>query len=382
MDLSPVEAWLVSREARGLEADALLAGLGERLRAAGIPVERVRAALRTMHPEVVIVTYEWAPGFARARVEDRTAGPRLTEEFARSPVMDIVADPTRPVRVDLDQRPFPYGICAELAEVGMRDYLVMELPQLASTIVSYASSVRLADDAVAALFRLRLPLSLRLELEAARHATRSLLRAYLGPNAAARVLEGAFHRGDGEAIRAVIWMSDLRGFTTLSDRRPLDEVIDTLDRSFERIADPIALRGGEVLKLIGDAVLAVFPLGRDPEGACRGALAAAREALAGLADLSEALRADGRPPLSAGIALHVGDVLYGNVGARDRLDFTVIGPAVNEVSRVEGLCKELGRPLLLTDDFARALGDPDRLEPLGEHPLRGVSRWIPLFAPR
>ena len=232
---------------------------------------------------------------------------------------------------------------------------------------------------LAALVRTVPALSLIIELASLRFATRSLLETYLGSNAARHVLAGAFRRGGGERINAVIWTCDLRGFTSLVDRTPIDDVLETLNRFFEVVADPIADQGGEVLKFIGDAVLGIFPC--EPGGqeqACTRALSAATTAFASLATVNQALAAAGRAPLHFGVALHVGEVTYGNVGATGRLDFTVIGKAVNEVTRVEALCKRLQRQLLLTADFARASGRDDLIS-LGRHELRGVSEPAELF---
>jgi adenylate cyclase len=188
------------------------------------------------------------------------------------------------------------------------------------------------------------------------------------------VLQGAFRRGEGECIDAVIWVCDLRGFTTLVDGAPIHEVLPTLDRYFECVADPIAARGGEVLKFIGDAVLAIFVDATRPQQA----LDAVTDSFAALDRLNAEQAASGRPSLSFGVALHVGAVTYGNIGGTGRLDFTVIGKAVNEVTRVESLCKTLGCRLLLTDAFARACGRAD-LRSLGRHPLRGVTEAPELF---
>jgi adenylate cyclase len=201
-------------------------------------------------------------------------------------------------------------------------------------------------------------------------SARRLLDVYLGQNAAERVLSGGFRRGSGQLLTAAIWYCDLRGFTSLSDRLPTREVVPLLDRYFETVAGPVVARGGEILKFIGDAVLAVFPTGPEgPRSACERALAAAEESLRVVADLR---------PLSIGVGLHLGEVMYGNIGARERLDFTVIGAAVNEVCRVESLCKELSVPLLMTGRFAEQLAHQGCV-PLGLHALKGVAEPQPVF---
>jgi adenylate cyclase len=202
-----------------------------------------------------------------------------------------------------------------------------------------------------------------------------------------KVLRGSIKRGDGEPIRAILWASDLRGFTDLADRLDERDMIALLNAYFERLVGAVMAHDGQVLKFIGDGLLAVFPFlafANEAEAAAA-ALAAAEEALAAVEDLNrappEALAAiEGWRPLRSGIALHDGEVFFGNVGGPERLDFTVIGPAVNAASRVEALSKTLARPILITEPVARLLSAP--LEPLGEHVLRGLARPMGLFSPR
>jgi adenylate cyclase len=199
------------------------------------------------------------------------------------------------------------------------------------------------------------------------------------------VLRGQIKRGDAEAIRAVLWYSDLRGFTRLADTRGSAEVLAILNAYFERMAEPITRHGGEVLKFMGDAVLAIFPLDADAGTSppCGAALTAALEALQAMRRFNESRTAAGHPALKFGIALHVGEVVYGNIGAPDRLDFTVIGPAVNEAARLEALCKALDRELLVSAAFVTCGGACCvRLQSLGVHALRGVSRPEEVFTLR
>lgn len=208
-----------------------------------------------------------------------------------------------------------------------------------------------------------------MQLIAAQLETQSLLEVYLGKNASRRVLEGAFRRGEGEEIDAAIWFCDMRGFTALSDRTPARQVVAILDAYFEVLAAAVEEQGGEILKLIGDAMLAVFPLGADGAAhGCRRALAAGLSAL----EAVRAWRERSGHNVELGIALHVGRVMYGNIGGRERLDFTVIGASVNEVCRVESLAKGLGVPLLMTAELAAALGRDDVVS-LGFHALKGVG---------
>jgi adenylate cyclase len=374
-----IEAWLASEPARRLDDVALVTEFATRLSEV-VPIGRFAISVRTMHPEVYVRNLVWT----------REGGTELFERkhevleqsmYRESPIIAIHSGTDR-IRVRLDgSQELTYPVCRELRDHGATDYVVFRLP-LYDEANSFASFVTYAeggysDEQLAELEALVDVLSLRVALASLRHAARSLLRTYLGREASRRVLGGSFIRGSGEIIDAVIWTCDMRGFTTLVDRHGMDEVIGLLDRYFESVASPIESNNGEILKLIGDAVLAVFPLSTcERAGQC--ALTAAREALAA----AEKLITPGGEPLRIGVALHVGQVLYGNIGASRRLDFTVMGRAVNEVCRVEAKCKDLGVPLLLTDAFVRRMGvhaEADAIVSLGRHSLRGVAHEAELF---
>ncbi|SDP84981.1 adenylate cyclase [Phyllobacterium sp. OV277] len=218
-----------------------------------------------------------------------------------------------------------------------------------------------------------------LALLATRSTLSALLTAYLGRRSATQVLAGRSRREPGETIRAALLFADLRGFTELSESTEAKEVITALDAWFDRIAGAVHAFGGEVLKFIGDGVLAIFPIGeRDAAAACEAALRAVAAARAGMDHLNRTRAAQNVPPLSFGTALHLGEMLWGNIGTADRLDFTAIGSAVNLVSRLEGLCKPLGHSALLSGSFAVQIRQP--LIPLGEHSLRGIAAPCAVFA--
>jgi len=205
----------------------------------------------------------------------------------------------------------------------------------------------------------------------------ALLEAYLGRRSAARVQAGALGRGAGETIRAALLYADLRGFTAMSEATEPAVVITALDAWFDRIAGAVHAFGGEVLKFIGDGVLAIFPVTGVPAAACDAALRAITAARAGMAHLDAERAAQGLPPLPFGAALHVGEILWGNIGAADRLDFTAIGSAVNLVSRLEGLCRPLGHSVLISGAVAAETSTP--LVPLGKHALRGIAAPCAVF---
>jgi adenylate cyclase len=236
-----------------------------------------------------------------------------------------------------------------------------------------------SDSEIADLKRLSERLSVVADMHSQKHIAENVLIAYLGRQTGPRVLAGDIRRGSGEAIAAVLWSSDLRSFTRLSDHAPGEQVIGILNRVFEAQAVAIASHGGEILKFIGDGLLAIFPVAspNDAAKAAANAVAAATEALAAVHALDHEIV--DQAPLKMVIALHYGTVIYGNIGAADRLDFTVIGPGVNLVSRVEAVAKSLDLPLVVSDDFARAHGG--KLRSLGRHKLRGLDQPHELFAP-
>jgi adenylate cyclase len=247
----------------------------------------------------------------------------------------------------------------------------------AGVVFSFATDAAQGfDDAHLMLLEATLPaLALALKAHTGHDIAANLLGAYLGKDAGRRVHSGSVMRGTTDSLHAVIWYADLKGFTDISDRCPGPDIVDMLNDAFEALAAPLRPRGGQVLKFIGDAMLAIFAVDSEPEAlVCRRALEAAEEALATLA-AGNRIRADaGRPTVEADIVLHLGEVLYGNVGAADRLDFTVIGPAVNEAVRIEKLCNLLRRSLVASARFAHAAElCGGRLSPLGSHVLRGVS---------
>jgi adenylate cyclase len=223
------------------------------------------------------------------------------------------------------------------------------------------------------------PVAFNLEVQSLRRTARTLLDTYVGKQSGGRVLEGQIRRGTGETIRAVIWLCDLRGFTNLSEALSREVLIDLLNCYFGPMCDAVASEGGEILKFIGDAMLAIFPIGEDAARTCKAALIAAERAQAALAEENERRRGAGLPRIEYGLALHLGDVIYGNIGSDTRLDFTVIGPAVNLTARIESMCRPLGRQLLLSSDFVKAGGT--HAHSVGTFSLKGVGADQEIFVP-
>lgn len=380
--VSEVSAWLLEPARGSLTLTALHEAWVNKLLEVGIPAWRSSTSASTMHPEVLVQNSVWRRG-AGAILRPRAHDIVHTPAWQASPVAVLRAGGLSELRCRLvgEDKDLRFPVCAELAEEGGTDYVIFRLPfsDGPGSIFSLATDDEggFTDEHIGALRGMIPAAALRLEQLSSRFATESLLHTYLGKNAASRVLRGEFKRGEGQPIDAVIWLSDLRGFTSLVDGTSIEDVLTTLDRYFACVAEPVEEHGGEVLKLIGDAVLAIFTLPEGPEASARAALAAAERAFRNATEENEARRTRGQAPIEFGVALHAGRVMYGNIGARERLDFTVIGAAVNEVSRVEGLCKQLS-PLLFTARVATLAGRDD-VVPLGEHALRGVQQKVSLF---
>jgi adenylate cyclase len=381
-DPSPAE-WLL-REGKTVESlGTLLFELCHRLLARGVPLMRATCTVRTLHPTVLGYSLIWR------KDEDWPTELALlhsvvdTPEFKRSPLPAIFEGAAAiRRRLDIPGAVLDYPILAELKSAGATDYVALPLVFSDGLInfLTWASDRPggFTTQHLKQLSELTPLLSLVLETRARQTMTRTLLSTYLGGDAGRRVLQGAIRRGQGETIRAVIWLCDLRGFTAMSDALAPDVLIAVLNDYFERMVLAVEGHGGEVLKFVGDGLLAIFPIdGAAPEAAASAALGAASDAQARMAKLSQDRIDAGRSELRFGLALHVGDVLYGNIGGRRRLDFTVIGPAVNMASRIEALTKVLRRQVLISAEFAQVY--QGSLTALGFHVLRGFSEPVEIF---
>jgi len=376
-------AWILG-EGRSLATlGALLDSLARRLVAGGMPLDRLGLHMRALHPQVGGMRVLWAAG----QPVSETLYPRDTitsEAFARS-ALAAAYNSGKPVRRRLEgpAGDFDFPVLHELKAEGITDYLVMPVSFANGEThgASWASRSPggFADAHIAEIASLMPALAAVIETHHARHTTASLLETYLGREAGRRVLMGSIERGDGETIAAALFYCDMRDFTVLSDRLDRDQILDLLDDYFGCMANAIEAGGGEVLKFIGDAMLAIFPMrdDLDRDRACVTALTAAERALGDIDRVNRERQIDGKIGISAGIGLHAGTVLYGNIGAPARLDFTVIGPAVNLVTRIESLCRPLGRPLLASARFASPCGS--RLVSLGRHPLKGIAEPAEIF---
>ena len=379
----PVIRWLMTDARRRIDASEFLEAFALELRAAGIDVARITTGVPILHPQIFSFSGLWQLEKGTTERLYRS-GPGTQSTIANSPIR-IAYEGGGPVRCDLAAPPRDgeFAILDDLRREGFTDYIVHPVPFADGSYkaLSLATARRggFNNDELA-LFEAMIPaVAFNLEVQALRRTARTLLDTYVGQQAGGRVLEGQIQRGTGETIRAVIWLCDLRGFTNLSETLSRDALIDLLNCYFGPMCDAVAKEGGEILKFIGDAMLAIFPIGADPVKTCGAALTAAGRAQVALIDENLRREYTGQPRIEYGLALHVGDVMYGNIGSDTRLDFTVIGPAVNLTARIESMCGQLGRRLLLSSDFVRE--GRMSAESLGAFPLKGVSVEQEIFVP-
>jgi adenylate cyclase len=377
-----IARWLIAQARISLDPLALITGFCERLVAQGVPLWRLRAGQRLANP----LASAWGVIWTRdGSATHEYLVPRTTLStgaYHGSPfqfVLERRQTFRRRLR-DLDPER-DHEVLHEMAAAGGTDYLAVPL-EYGDGSVQGLSLVSDGEDGfahshLALIEELRQPLAAALEPTAMRRSSASLLRTFLGDGPADAVLAGAIRRGDRRHIEAAILFCDLRGFTTLSERLGEAGLFAALDRYFEAVVEAVRGEGGDVLKFLGDGILAIFPVETGGRGAaCAAALRAVEQARQRLAG---ALAGDGSP-LAFVATLHVGQVVYGNIGSPDRLDFTVLGPAVNLVSRLEGLAKQLDQPMLCSAAFAREVGTS--LAPLGAFPLKGLAEPQAVFVPQ
>jgi adenylate cyclase len=389
-----LHVWAVRQGLLGTAAAELFDGFCQRLVLGGLPLWRASAAMLTLHPQWGGYSYLWHRDLNAIEPSQFERGSEYRQDWLTSPFAYLVGqaraeggsgDPWRHLRRRLrgPEALLDFPLLEELARAGGTDYFAQivrfgpEGDASRGTGIAYSFTTDHRDgfsEDDLSLLRAVLPaLSLAMMAHAGHTIASGLLEAYLGGDAGRRVHAGAVERGSVESIRAALWFADMRGFTKLADGAAGLEVIELLDEVFETLTAPLRSRGGQVLKFMGDGMLAIFPLLAETQAeTCRNAIDAAREAMHALDRVNGARAEASKPVAEVDLALHIGEVLYGNVGAADRLDFTVIGPAVNEAARIETLCEPLGRKVLVSAEFAAAAGSCNGLQPLGDHRLRGV----------
>ncbi|MGI9487524.1 MAG: DUF427 domain-containing protein [Geminicoccaceae bacterium] len=383
--VNPFVDWLMRKAPHVKTPEDLVQGFADTLAAAGQPIWRLRVMIRTLHPQVLASVYTWQNDFDQIEVHHPTYEVLEKREFRDSPFALILRGEggiRRRLNGPSPRLDFP--ILDDLRQQGATDYVAIPLKfsdgQLnIITLVSKAPD-GFTTEHLGALYEILPMLARVMEVHALHQTAASLLDTYLGRNTGRRVLEGRIKRGDGEDVHAVIWFSDLRDSTRLSETLPRATYLALLDDFFDAMAGTVMDHGGEVLKFIGDAVLAIYPID-DPTSkqpaASTNAIEAARDAERRMAKLNEDRQAEGRPRLGYGISLHRGDLTYGNIGSSGRLDFTVIGPAVNQAARIQEMCKALDVPILLSAAFADSFCG--KVLSFGEHELRGIEAKQELF---
>lgn len=377
-DILPVLDWLTGPGRVIGETQAFVEAFGEQLVAAGLPVDRVTSGIPILHPQIFSAQVVWEPD--KLATERRW---RITEEnrhIYENSTAYVVFRGEGMVRAKVSPAPEAdeFANIAELREGGFTDYVALPAPFSDGTTKAMTFATRraegFADSEVAALIALMPYVAPLLEIQTLRRTTEVLLETYVGRKTGRRVLQGQVKRGLGEDIRAILWFCDLRGYTEIADALGNEELIALLNDYFGAVVEAVEAQRGEVLKFIGDAVLAIFPIDTASSGrrAAWRALNAARAARDAITEINARRATDGQMQFQWGLALHAGEVHYGNVGGEARLDFTVIGPAVNLAARLQGLAARLGEGCVISQDFADLLKGGGALRDLGLHALKGV----------
>jgi adenylate cyclase len=358
--------------------------LSEKIVQAGAPIDRLTIILPTLNPLVRATSAAWSkdtnktiPFMAQHDVEK-------TDRYVGSPLQQLF-DTQRSVRQSLGELPEDAHLAyTELADDNFTDYYAMPIT-FSSGLGSAFIVVTKAIDGfspcdIKNLKRLRDYFAPSLEVYSLRFLSTSLMTTYVGKRTGEKVLSGMIRRGDADTINAALWFSDLRNFTHLTETLPAKEVFAMLNEYFESVSAAVRARGGEILRFIGDAMLIVFPISTDvsKRSACNAALESAKDSRATLAVINHLRKRKSQPLIEFGVGLNVGEVVYGNVGAPDRLDFTVMGPAVNRTARLESLTKKLGHDVLVSKDFSDQI-DCDTIS-LGLQNMKGIIEPQSVFA--
>jgi len=390
LQLAELAAWITEAGLAGQSEIAALTGFCDRAVHFGLPIARAIVLADTLHPIYEGRAFRWN------RDKDTTV---LTEygrsdedlgRWQRSPFfrLEQTGETVLRRRLTPESRE-EFSIFPELIDAGITDYVAMVNRFATEAIIgdmdgiysSWATDAPTGfnDADIAALCRLAPLLALTVKSASLARIAETIVETYLGRDAGRRVLEGRIARGITDQIQAVLWSSDLRSYTRISDTADPGEIIPLLNEYSGAIISTIYDQGGDVLKLIGDGVLAIFTV-EDRTRACESALAAAIAARRSVTEVNRSRAAANLPTTDMYLGLHIGEVFYGNIGSEDRLDFTVIGTAVNEVSRIATLCRSVDQPLLISSDFAAALGESrNLLVSVGRYALRGVGRPQDLY---
>jgi adenylate cyclase len=383
--LEPILEWLFKQGRLISDQTEFVHQLSQRILEAGAPIDRLTLNFPTLNPLFVATSATWTrktnktvPFLARHDI-------LLSDRYIGSPMQQL-HQTMRSVRQSLIDLPEDAHLAyTELAEAGFTDYYAMPITFSRGRGSAFIIVTKAVDGFsqcdVRNLKRLRDYFAPILEVASLRHLSTSLMNTYVGKRTGEKVLSGMVKRGDADVINAALWFSDLRDFTHLTETLPANQLLQMLNEYFEFVAAAVTSRGGEILRFIGDAMLIVFPIGGkvSKKSACIAALNSARDAQQTLAAINHRRRRHSQPEIDFGVGLNVGEVIYGNVGAPDRLDFTVMGPAVNRTARLESLTKKIGENILVSKDFSDQVDCP--MHYLGEHDMKGIAKPQMVFAP-
>jgi adenylate cyclase len=393
--LSELRDWLTEAGLAGNSETEIVDGFCRRAVTAGLPIARATVIIDTLHPVHEGRVVRWRREGDERQAELIEYGPttegEAAENWRRSPFFRLLEEGgSRLRRRLLAGEPAEFSAIVALQDEGMTDYLALITRFAAHGVIGEMDCVYSSwatdhprgfdDREVEALIGLMPLLALAVKCVSLARIAGTLVETYLGRDAGRRVLAGRIRRGVAEPIGAVLWYSDLRGFTRITDQAPPQQVIPLLNDYAEAVISAVHDSGGDVLKLIGDGTLAIFTSGSTDQ-ACRCAIEAETTLRRRVYELNRRRAGENLPTTDVYLGLHVGEVFYGNIGSKDRLDFTVIGPAVNEVSRIAAMCRSAERNVLLSAAFAEAIAEAERprLVSVGRYALRGVERPQELF---
>ena len=378
----PLARWFVTEAYRITDTGQLIAAAGEQLVAAGIPLFRLAYFQLTLHPEFAGKAYVWRRGRG-VEVSEAAHGLLQGAQYLDNPLPPVF-EQRRTIRVHLENVDPQAPLLKQLKDEGATDYVA--LPLLFTT--GHVDALSVVSDRPGGfstvdldrMFQLQFAFTRIVETHSWRDTAVNLLDAYVGRTAGQRILAGEVKRGDGQTIEAVLWYCDLRGFTRASDRLPRDAIIALLNDYFSIMGGAVTGAGGEILKFMGDGMLAMLPIASADERMAVAARAtqAAVAAQRMIAALNLMRVTVDEPSVRFGLALHVGEVMFGNIGASARLDFTVIGPAVNHAARLEKLCAPLNRSIVVSSALAALLPERD-VVPLGRHALKDIDEPQPIY---
>ncbi|PBB92836.1 adenylate/guanylate cyclase domain-containing protein [Mesorhizobium sp. WSM3864] len=388
--MDKVADWLNQSVLAGNDLETLVKGFCERLAAAGLPLKRVHLSFSMLHPLYDALGFTWVRGRGLEIESFRNEPGAPSDRFLTSPYYHLLSNKLDHLRRRLDPSlPSEFPVFDDLRLIGVTDYLAFvhsfngNASQGMMGSWSTDSAAGFSDSMISALLRIQSHLAMATKMAVLTKLADNMMTTYLGGDAGRRVLDGQIKRGEGDTIRAALVMGDMRGSSRLAETSGREIYIDTLNQFFDAVAAPFNRKGGQIMSFIGDGFIAVYPCERhrsQSEIACQAALAAARSATARVTDLNLRRKEKGLTDIKFGIGLHVGNVMFGNVGLTDRLTFSVFGSAVNEVQRLQVLTKKYPHSILASKDFASYCGASNWLT-LGSEELAGIKQKLTVLSP-